>query len=156
MKATAGVLLGAGLGGMLDGIVLHEVLQLHMMLSAVVPPDTLAAIHLNMLWDGLFHAVMWLLTVSGIGLLVAELRRAPRAFGVGQLLGAALLGWGGFNLVEGLVDHQLLGLHHVLERAADPLPADMAFLASGVLLMAAGGLLLRAARRRAGSHAAAF
>jgi hypothetical protein len=30
---------------------------------------------------------------------------------------AVLLGWGIFNVVEGLVDHQLLGLHHVNETA---------------------------------------
>jgi hypothetical protein len=33
-------------------------------------------------------------------------------------VGVLLAGWGGFNLVEGLVDHQLLGNHHVRDLPA--------------------------------------
>jgi uncharacterized membrane protein len=31
------------------------------------------------------------------------------------LIGAVLVGFGAFNLLEGLVNHQLFGLHHVNE-----------------------------------------
>jgi uncharacterized membrane protein len=52
-------------------------------------------------------------------------------------------GWGAFNLVEGLIDHQLLGLHHVRDDLGGPLGWDIAFLASGVLLIAVGAALVR-------------
>ena len=32
------------------------------------------------------------------------------------LVGTMLMGFGIFNLVDGIIDHQILGLHHVNER----------------------------------------
>ena len=53
---SAGILFGLGLGGFFDGIVLHQILQWHHMLtSAGVPADTVAGLKLNTFWDGLFH-----------------------------------------------------------------------------------------------------
>jgi uncharacterized membrane protein len=147
LPRSPGVLLGVGLGGLLDGIVLHQILQWHSMLSQRVPLRSLEALHFNMLWDGVFHAAMWLVTVLGVVRLVQVVRQQPQA-GRGRLVaGDALLGWGGFNVVEGLVNHQLLGLHHVVQAAADPLPADLAFLAFGAGLAAAGWAMGTAARR---------
>lgn len=134
---AAGLLLGAGLGGFVDGIVFHQLLQWHGMLSARLPPDNLVDAKVNMFWDGVFHACVWLMTVAGVALLFRAGRRADAAWSAPLLAGAALMGWGAFNLVEGLVNHQLLGLHHVADWAADPGPADLAFLASGLVL---GGL----------------
>ncbi|HET7864357.1 MAG TPA: DUF2243 domain-containing protein, partial [Burkholderiaceae bacterium] len=94
-----GVLLGVGLGGLLDGIVLHQVLQWHSMLSQRVPLRSLEALRLNMFWDGAFHAATWLVTVRGVVRLVQVLRMQPQA-GRGRLVaGDALLGWGSFNVV---------------------------------------------------------
>jgi uncharacterized membrane protein len=108
---TAGVILGAGLGAFIDGIVLHQVAQWHNMGSAVLPPVTMAAMSRNMVWDGLFHLFAWALTLSGVLLLWHEGRaRAPT---IRMLAGQLLLGWGLFNLVEGVVDHHLLNIHHV-------------------------------------------
>ncbi len=50
------------------------------------------------------------------------------------------MGWGIFNLVEGLVNHQLLGVHHVRDDLGAPLSWDLGFLASGVLLTGLGWL----------------
>ncbi|HET7866017.1 MAG TPA: DUF2243 domain-containing protein [Burkholderiaceae bacterium] len=147
LPRSPGVLLGVGLGGLLDGIVLHQVLQWHSMLSQRVPLRSLEALRVNMFWDGAFHAAMWLVTVLGVVRLVQVLRMQPQA-GRGRLVaGDALLGWGSFNMVEGLVNHQLLGLHHVVQAAADPLPADLAFLAFGAGLAAAGWAMGTTARR---------
>lgn len=139
---AAGLLLGIGLGGMLDGIVLHQILQWHNMLSSRVPPVTLEAMHLNMMADGVFHIATWLVTVVGLVKLVAGLRRSDTAYSSAGLAGAWLLGWGLFNVVEGVVDHLLLGLHHVIEAHDNPWPADLAFLGFGVLLLATGTLLV--------------
>ena len=64
---AAGTLLGVGLGGFVDGIVFHQLLQVHNMLSAIVPPDNLVNAKINMVWDGVFHSLTWLCTTSRIG-----------------------------------------------------------------------------------------
>src|SRR5215203_241764 len=60
---TAAILLGVGLGGFFDGIVLHQILQWHHLVSTPAPPDTLANLELNTLFDGLFHGATWVVTV---------------------------------------------------------------------------------------------
>ncbi|ATB45359.1 DUF2243 domain-containing protein [Corallococcus macrosporus] len=62
----AGLLLGVGLGGFVDGILLHQILQWHHMLSTPLPPDDVVNIKVNMFWDGLFHAFTWLVTLAGV------------------------------------------------------------------------------------------
>jgi uncharacterized membrane protein len=54
-----------------------------------------------------------------------------------------LVGWGIFNLVEGLVDHQIHGLHHVREGAGHRTAYDLGFLALSVLLIVGGWLVAR-------------
>jgi uncharacterized membrane protein len=145
---AAGLLLGAGLGGFVDGIVLHQILQWHNLLSAQLPPDTLVRAKVNMYWDGVFHAAVWVLTSVGLGLLWTAAGRADVPHSGRTLLGAMLLGWGVFNVVEGLIDHELLGLHHVYEYTPNKLPADLAFLGFGMVLVLMGGGLIRSSRAR--------
>jgi len=57
--------------------------------------------------------------------------------------GLLLVGWGGFNLVEGIVDHHILGIHHVRDDTGAPLGWDLAFLALGATLVVAGLTLKR-------------
>jgi uncharacterized membrane protein len=143
---AAGLLLGAGLGGFVDGIVLHQILQWHNMLSAQLPPDTLVRAKVNMYWDGVFHAAVWVLTAVGLALLWSATGRADVPRSGRSLGGALLLGWGLFNVVEGIIDHEILGLHHVREYAANKLPWDLGFLGLGALLVLAGAVLVRAGR----------
>lgn len=135
---SAGVLMGAGLGGFVDGIVFHQILQWHNMLSGWLPPDTLVDAKVNMFWDGVFHAAVWLMTVLGLALLFRAARRPDVLWSGRVFIGALLLGWGAFNVIEGLINHQALGLHHVMEYASAHWPADLAFLAFGLLLVLAG------------------
>jgi uncharacterized membrane protein len=65
-----------------------------------------------------------------------------------SLLGSMLAGWGVFNFIEGLVDHQLLGIHHVLPGHPNQLLFDMLFLGSGVVLAAIGASLARSGQRQ--------
>jgi uncharacterized membrane protein len=109
----AAVLLGVGLGGFADGIVLHQILQWHHMLSSVLVPDDIVSVKINMFWDGLFHAFTWMVTAVGILLFWRASRRGDALWSGRVLFGGMLMGWGLFNFVEGLIDHQLLSVHHV-------------------------------------------
>jgi uncharacterized membrane protein len=142
---SAGVLLGCGLGGFVDGILLHQILQWHNMLSSVRPPLDLIDMKFNMLWDGLFHAFTWLMVCLGLWRLWVAGERADVPWSARTFTGALLLGWGLFNLVEGLIDHQLLGIHHVHPGQGELL-WDLGFLALGALQSVTGGLLIRAGR----------
>jgi uncharacterized membrane protein len=143
-----GLLLGIGLGGFVDGIVLHQILQWHHMLtSADQPMTTVAGLEANTLADGLFHAATWVCVVVGSSLMLRAWRDGRVAPHWREHIGLMLVGWGGFNLVEGLIDHQLLGLHHVRDDVGGPLGWDLGFLASGALLTGLGWTL---ARSRAG------
>lgn len=151
---SAGTVLGIGLGGFVDGIVFHQLLQLHGMLTAWLPKTSIANVEINMFWDGLFHAFTWTMTAIGVAMLFHAGRRADVPWSGRILVGGMLLGWGLFNLVEGVIDHHLLGVHHVVERAGLSV-WDWVFLASGVVLVAAGGLLLRGDARHAPARAGA-
>ena len=54
-----------------------------------------------------------LLTVVGVVMLWNEGQRGTRPKSLGGLSGQLILGWGVFNLVEGITDHHSLELHHV-------------------------------------------
>lgn len=137
----AGTAIGIGMGGFVDGILFHQILQIHNMLSARVPTDTLVGAKVNMVWDGLFHLFVWGMTARGVVLLWRA--RALAAAVPGRVFaGSLLLGWGLFNGVEGLIDHHLLGLHHVVERLGVS-AWDWLFLASGVAFGATGWMLTR-------------
>lgn len=139
---AAGILLGTGLGGFVDGIVLHQIFQWHNMLSSWIPPTNLIDMKVNMMWDGFFHAVTWTVTVLGLIVLFRAGRKPAVPWSGRALLGGMFVGWGLFNFVEGVVDHQLLGLHHV-HPGAGQLGWDLGFLASGVILVALGSTLVR-------------
>src|SRR5215207_4484324 len=60
---SAGILFGLGLGGLFDGIVLHQILQWHHMLTNVgYPADSVDNLKVNTFWDGIFHASTYLFT----------------------------------------------------------------------------------------------
>jgi uncharacterized membrane protein len=161
-----GTLLGIGLGGFVDGILLHQVLQWHHMLTstdtdnlgvAYYPVDTVQGLKVNTVWDGLFHTVTWLAVLTGLALLYSRVTHSRgRVWASRALWGWVLVGWGLFNLVEGVVDHHVLGIHHVRSGEYQTW-WDIGFLVLGALLVAGGWLLQRGAAvlNLADRHAAA-
>jgi uncharacterized membrane protein len=143
-RVRGGVLLGLGLGGFFDGIVLHQILQWHHLVSEVYRPTTLEHLKLNTLADGLFHALTWVFTALGVVLLWRDAGAAPVTRQPRTLVGALLLGWGLFNVVEGAVNHQLLGIHHVRPGPQQGL-YDAGFLLWGALMLLGAAALLRPA-----------
>lgn len=145
-RFRGGLVLGTGLGGFLDGIVLHQILGWHHLVcfSETCAPTSIAELQRQNTLDGFFHLAVWGLTVWGIALVSRAYRAGSGAPGR-VVFGAALAGWGLFNLVEGLIDHQILGIHHVRPESPQWLWYDLAFLASGVALMIVGAAWARRA-----------
>lgn len=148
----AGILMGVGLGGFVDGILFHQILQWHGMLThhypkvGVDPQTALINMQVNMFWDGLFHAFTWLMTLTGLILLWRAGQRQDVPWSTKTFFGSLPLGWGLFNLIEGIIDHHLLHVHHVVEGPGH-LARDLGFLASGLVLIGLGWTLIRAGGR---------
>ena len=147
--------MGLGLGGFIDGIVLHQILQWHHMLTDTGdnPANTVAGLEANTLADGFFHLATWFLVVGAMLMTVRAWQRGELAPPWRAHFGMLLAGWGVFNLVEGLVDHQLLGIPHVRDDLGAPLGWDLGFLAFGALLVVVGLTLARPVARRGGQAA---
>lgn len=144
---SATVVLGMGVGGFIDGIALHQILQWHEMLSNKLPPDTLMNKSVNMFWDGIFRAFTLITTTVGIWLFWKLLHK-PDINKSGYLLsGGMLMGWGLFNLVEGIIDHHILSIHNVREVSPNQTLWNYGFLVFGILLLIAGWLLADKGRK---------
>ncbi len=151
---AAGVLLGLGLGGFFDGIVLHQVLQWHHLLTtAGYPPDSVPNLQVNTLWDGLFHASTYIFVAIGLALLWRAARRTHVRWSGKMLAGTLLMGFGSFNLVEGIIDHQILGIHHVNETVPRDqwIAWDLGFLIWGAVMLVGGWFLLRTGQHETAS-----
>jgi uncharacterized membrane protein len=142
---TPALLLGIGLGGFIDGIVIHQILQWHHMISHTgdYPVTTVAGLEANTLADGFFHAAAWVFVVVGSTLMLVAWRQGRRAPTWRYHIGLLLAGWGLFNLVEGVIDHQILGIHHVRDDLGAPLSWDIGFLVFAALLIAGGWAMHR-------------
>ena len=149
---SAGILLGLGLGGFFDGIILHQILQWHHMLtSAGFPPNSVDNLEFNTLWDGIFHLATYVFVLPGMIILWRRAHRSHVRWSGKLLAGTILIGFGIFNLVEGIVDHHLLGLHHVNETAPREqwIYWDLGFLAWGAAMLTGGWLMTRSDAPRA-------
>ena len=136
----AGIFLGIGFGGFFDGIVLHQILQWHHMLSNVKPLTNRSNIDLNVLADGFFHVFNYLITIVGVVLLWKVAKRNEVPWSSKTFFGSILIGIGLFDFVEGLIDHQILGVHHV-KPGPNEFAWDMGFLALGLSLILIGWLI---------------
>ena len=140
--------MGIGLGGFVDGILLHQILQWHHMLTGDrggEPAKTVAGLEANTLADGFFHLTTWIVVVVATTLTVRAWQRNELAPPWRAHVGLLLAGWGAFNLVEGLIDHQILGIHHVRDDLGGPLGWDLGFLAVGAVLVIVGFAMFRSA-----------
>jgi len=137
--APAGTLLGAGLGGLLQAIVITGMLGRHHVLAGPPPAVRVA--------DAMLLAVVWLATVAGVGLAYRAARRRDVPWSGRILSGTMLFGWGAFNLLEGAIAHQILGIHHVVAGVTAG-AWDLAFLALATTIAAVGWSLTRGPVRR--------
>jgi uncharacterized membrane protein len=141
-----GFVLGIAVAGFFDGIVLHQVLQWHHMICIErhCVATTVASLKRQTFTDGLFHAAMFVVLLAGLAMLTSALANgapmAPRRF-----WGALLFGAGVFNVIEGIVDHHILQIHHV-RFGPTQTPWDVGFLIVSAVI---GVIGWRMARRTA-------
>ncbi|GAA3573970.1 DUF2243 domain-containing protein [Microlunatus spumicola] len=127
----SGVLAGLGLIAFVDETVFHQLLHWHHFYDR-------STTDVGLVSDGLFHAFGFVAVVSGLFLL-ADLRR-HRALVVRRWVGGVLLGAGGFQLYDGLVQHKVFGLHQI-RYGVDLLPYDLTWNVVAALLVVAGAVL---------------
>jgi uncharacterized membrane protein len=138
----AGCLLGFALGGFADGILFHQILQWHHLLSNV-PGDAFKDLRVQVLADGAFHVAMYAVMAVGLWLLwrsrVAFLAdRSDRLFAA-----AMLVGFGLWHIVDAVFSHWLLGIHHVRMATDNVFLWDVVVFTFGMLVTAAGLWLAR-------------
>jgi uncharacterized membrane protein len=145
---TASMVLGIGLGGFIDGIVLHQILQVHEMLSNKIPATEYIGKSVNMFWDGIFHFFCMVVVLIGTILMWKllfrkDVDRSGKLFG-----GGLLLGWGLFNIVEGVIDHHMLKLHNVIELSPNHDIGNFAFLGASVVMLIIGYALVNSENKQ--------
>ncbi|HVF95310.1 MAG TPA: DUF2243 domain-containing protein [Sphingomonas sp.] len=155
-------MIGLALSGFFDGILLHQILQWHHLLS-LVPGEAFRDLRTQVLADGLFHVVFLAITILGLWLLWRARSALDRPGAGRRVLGGAMLGFGLWNIIDVGVFHWVLGIHRIRVNVPDPMLYDLAwFLGLGVAIAAAGWLVLRgpggdgAGRRAAAGVAAAL
>jgi uncharacterized membrane protein len=137
----SGLLCGIGLAAFVDETVFHQLLHWHHFYDKSTPVAGLVS-------DGLFHAVGFTAIVVGLFLLADAHRRGgflPKRWWAGLLVGA-----GGFQLYDGLVQHKLLRLHQIRYHVT-LWPYDVSWNVIAVVMIVAGALLFRGGARVAGS-----
>ncbi|SDD64273.1 DUF2243 domain-containing protein [Auraticoccus monumenti] len=140
-NTLSGVLFGIGLAAFVDEVVFHQLLRWHHFYDR-------ASTDVGLISDGLFHAFGWFAVVASL-FLFADLRRRGALWWTRWVAGV-LLGAGGFQLYDGLVQHKLMGLHQI-RYEVDLLPYDLTWNLVAVVLVVTGAVLL--VRTRAGGDA---
>ena len=133
-----GLWLGFGFGGFFDGILLHQVLQWHHLLSSV-QGRWAADLRHQVLADGLFHAAMYAVAVTGLVMLLRRRAALPRPGGTRHFTAAFLIGFGAWHATDAVLSHWLFQLHHVRMDAEFPFLWDLGWLVVfGLVPLAAG------------------
>lgn len=147
--ATA--VIGLGLSGFFDGILLHQILQWHHLLS-LVAGETFRDLRTQVLADGLFHVLMYLITAFGLWLLWRA--RAEAAASSWRTTGGGLLlGFGLWNVIDVGFFHWTLGIHRIRVGVPDPLLYDLGWLAAfGLVPLIAARLMLHERRPTSSSR----
>jgi uncharacterized membrane protein len=134
---TTGLLIGVGVAAFIDETVFHQLLHWHHFYDKSTPD-------VGLMSDGIFHAGGFLAIVTGL-FMFADLQRR-HATSTTRVVGAAFLGWGTFQLYDGLIQHKVFKLHEI-RYGVDLLPYDLTWDSAAVLGLVIGVTLL--ARQRA-------
>lgn len=136
------LMIGFALGGFFDGILLHQVLQWHHLLSGL-DDQTNPNLPFQILADGVFHLLMYVVAIIGTALVVRA-RAGQGAFDRTPVLKLALYGFGAWHVIDAVFSHWLLGIHRIRMDSDQPLLWDLGWLAVfGLLPLAVAWCLPR-------------
>jgi uncharacterized membrane protein len=142
-QAWGGLLIGFALGGFFDGILLHQILQWHHLLSGMADIESLPDLRFQIMMDGLFHLLHYIMAVIGAVLLWLPSPRGKARISSRHLMGWALIGFGGWHGLDAVVAHWALQLHRIRMDVDNPLLWDLIwFVPFGLGALAAGFWLL--------------
>lgn len=100
----SGILFGLGLAAFIDEVVFHQLLQWHHFYDK-------STLEIGIISDGFFHAFSWFATIGGL-FMFADLRRR-KALSISRWWGGVLVGAGGFQLYDGIIQHKLMRIHQI-------------------------------------------
>lgn len=130
---VAAILLGVAMGGFLDGILLHQILQWHHLLSALAEGH-FKDLRVQILADGLFHMLLYIVLAIGL-LLLWQSPKSSRS----HITCYFLIGFGIWHILDGLLSHWLFGIHRIRPQSDSPLFWDLLFfIALGVIPVVIG------------------
>lgn len=133
-----GFLFGLGLAAFIDETVFHQLLHWHHFYDK-------STTEVGLVSDGLFHAFSWFATIFS-AFMFADLRRR-NAFWLARWWGGILLGAGGFNLYDGIIQHKFMRIHQIRYNV-DILPYDLAWNLIAAALIIVGLILLLLTRKQ--------
>jgi len=142
------LLIGFALAGFFDGILLHQILQWHHLLSGLA--DSVASnLPFQLLADGLFHLLMYVIAVLGGMVLLGYGSSEEKS---GPVLRPVLFGFGAWHVLDAFISHWVLGIHRIRMDSEIPIVWDLAWLAVfGIAPIVIGLMLPRDGRPSRGS-----
>ncbi len=133
----SGVLFGLGLAAFVDETVFHQLLHWHHFYDQSTKAIGLVS-------DGFFHAFSWFSTIASLFLL-ADLRRRD-GFWLKRWWSGMMLGGGGFQLYDGIIQHKLMRIHQI--RYVDNLfTYDLVWNIIAAIMILLGIILLRTTQK---------
>jgi len=135
----SGILFGVGLAAFLDEAIFHQLLGWHHFYDR-------STTRIGILSDGLFHAFSYFATVGSL-FLVADLKRRG-AWWKKRWIGAALIGLGGFNLYDGIIQHKIFRIHQIRYGIDNLWLYDIVWNLTALLILTAGITTLNQTRKK--------
>ncbi|MBC6972795.1 DUF2243 domain-containing protein [Bacillus sp. Xin] len=100
----SGILFGLGLVAFIDETIFHQLLHWHHFYDK-------STTDIGLVSDGFFHAFSWFATISSL-FMFADLRR-KNAFWLKRWWGGIMVGGGGFQLYDGIIQHKVMKIHQI-------------------------------------------
>ncbi|QAS54617.1 DUF2243 domain-containing protein [Halobacillus litoralis] len=132
------ILFGIGLAAFIDETVFHQLLRWHHFYDQ-------STTDVGLISDGLFHAFSWFATIGGLFLL-ADLRRRS-ALWMKKWWGGLLLGAGGFQFYDGIIQHKLMRLHQI-RYVENVIVYDLVWNGLAVIMIIIGMILVFPVKRK--------
>lgn len=134
----SGFLFGLGLITFVDEVVFHQLLRWHHFYDK-------STTDVGIISDGILHAFSWFATIAGL-FLVADLRRR-NGFWLKRWTAGVLIGVGGFQLYDGVIQHKIMRIHQI-RYVENVILYDIVWNVIAAIILLAGMVLLRQTGKR--------